>query len=186
LSPYSEVSQVVRVPATNQVLAGSVLPKGAPNPDDKLLRLPETMVNVMALVWDEKQAMDVPGTVLAGRGSVLNFKSTVEAIDVANSVLKKLPDYEFQTDNIVLDLRGGETFNRKSDLATPGEILLVDAEGNLVVRRELEDQTAFGENTFEPEAKAAEGPLAPEPEKRPGTRNPRRPPSGERGGGLLE
>lgn len=186
LSPYSEVSQVVRVPATNQVLAGNVMPKGSPDPDNKVgARLGETMVNVMALVWDEKKAMDVPGTVLAGRGSVLNFKSTVEAIDVANSVLKKLPDYEFQTNNIVLDLRGGETFNRKSDLSSPGEMLLVDDEGNLLVRRELEDQAAFAENTFPAEAKAAEGPIEPETEKKPPRTRPR-PSSGEEAGGLLD
>ena len=191
-SDYSQVSAVVRVPATKQVLAGSVLPPGTlvkEDPEKPIgTRIQETMANVMALVWDEKEAKDVPGTKLAGRGDVLNFKSDVEAIDVSASMLVKLPAYAFETNNVVLDVRGGEPLGRKSDLTAPGEILLIDGSGNLIVRQELADQPAFAENTFPaaPKSVDADLPLDGEPEKRPGTRpRPPRPGSGE-GGGLLD
>jgi hypothetical protein len=191
-SDYSEVTPVVRVPATKQVLAGSVLPEGTivkADANDRVgTRISEAMVNVMALVWDERKAMDVPGTTLAGRGSVLNFTSDVEAIDVAAGVLKKLDKYQFETDSIVLDLRGGESFGRRSDkneLSSPGEMLLIDAKGNLVVRKELEDATAYAENTFpeEPKTTTTEGPLVEEDKKKPRTGRPR---SGEGEVNLLE
>jgi hypothetical protein len=130
----------------------------------------------------------VPGTKLAGRGDVLNFKEDVEAIDVAASALVKLEGYRFETNSVVLDLRGGESLGRKSDLTTPGAILLVDGSGNLVVRRELEDQPAYAENNFPPAPKAldADHPPDEEPEKRPGSRP--RPPRTRGGdaGGLLD
>ena len=44
---------------------------------------------------------------------------------------------DFKTECLVLDLRGGEPLNR--ELSAPGEILLLDPEGNVVVRSDVDD-----------------------------------------------
>lgn len=58
---------------------------------------------------------------------------------------RRLPpvQVDFVTDVTALDFRGGERFRRKgSTLTVPGELLLMDARGNLSIHNELDDNTA--------------------------------------------
>ena len=69
------------------------------------------------------------------------------------------------THAIVLDLHGGEFLHgRKANslrLTTPGEILLLDLDGNLVVRDELDDRPACDEITKNDEGAAGAEPPHP-------------------------
>ncbi len=151
----SEVSPVIRIPGTERVLAGSIDNGDVIQPRDKdfEIRRTEKAAKMMALVWaKDKEGLDVPGIVKAGRGAVLNFKADAEAIDPFQSSLVTLPQYDFDTNNILLDIRGGQPFARRDPLAVPGEVLLMDKDGNLIVHNELEDQDAFGDHDFPPPA----------------------------------
>jgi hypothetical protein len=181
-TPYSEVSPVARIPATKQVLAGAVDPGKLVRKQGEQfeIRQSEEMVKLMGLVWDENKAMDVPGVQDVSRGSVINFRAETEAVDPGRRLLVKLPDYSFDTDTLVLDLRGGEEFGRNS-LTAPGEVLMMDGDGKMIVRHELEDWSTFQDHNFPPETKATTTGDLPMPEddderpRRGGERTPPRP-----------
>lgn len=174
-TPYSETSAVVRTPSANQdrVLVGDVDPGKVTTPTGEKFRIRqrEESAKVMTLVWDQSRALDVPGKRDVHRGAVLNFDATVEAIDAGDGVLRELTGYPFRTDDLVLDIRGGEELGRNSELTAPGEVLLIDREGRLFVQRQLEDRTMFRIHDF----RAAET-------EEPGGRRLRPRPGG---GGLL-
>lgn len=173
----SEVSPIVHIPSTDRVLAGSIDNGDVVQFRDKEfeVRRTEKMAKMMALVWAKDKGLDVPGIVNAARGAVLNFKADAEAIDPFQSSLVTLPEHVFNTNSIVLDIHGGQPFARKDPLAVPGEVLLMDEHGNLIVHNELEDQEAFQSHDF-PAPAAVEEPAEGEaPAARP------RPPAGEGG-----
>jgi len=180
-SPYSEVSPVAHVPDTEKVLAGSVDPGKVARPPqrDFEIRQTEKSAKMMALVWDHEKALDVPGVVESLRGTVVNFTADTEAIDVTANGLRQLPGYRFETQNMVLDIRGGDWFTTKKNYASPGEVLLMDGDGKLVVRSELEDAEIFNNHIFPPppEEGGGEGILLPEEEE--GPRRGRRRSGGE-------
>ena len=184
MSPPSEISPVATLPETEKVLAGPIDPgKVTPVQGTFEIRTAEKSAKIMALVWDEAKALDVPGVVDAARGTVVNFTTTTEAVDPVANGLRKLTDYKFQTDNVVLDIRGGDWYTRKKDHLTPGEVLLMDGEGNLVVRSELEDAEDFDLHTYPEEPEVDTGsPLPIEGEVEGEGGRGRRPPRG-RGGG---
>jgi hypothetical protein len=49
---------------------------------------------------------------------------------------------DYVTDVLVLDLRGGDRLAGKNRLAWPGEMLLMDPDGNLQVRSDVDDTAA--------------------------------------------
>jgi hypothetical protein len=67
-----------------------------------------------------------------------------------------LTDYDFKSDVLVLDVRGGQQLptTNKADIdhKAPGEVLLMDSEGALIVHNELDDVLEYTNNIFkEPE-----------------------------------
>ena len=177
-SPYSEVSAVVRVPETQKVLAGPVDPGKVARPPNRdfEIRQAERVAKVMALVWDDEEALDVPGIVEAPRGKVVNFTSDTEAIDPSANGLRKITGKKFETGSIVLDIRGGDWFTTKKLHSVPGEILLLDSDGNLTIRSEVEDAKTYNNHNFPEEAELTpDDPLIPGG----GGTDPGRPGSGE-------
>ena len=58
---------------------------------------------------------------------------------------------DFKTECLVLDIRGGERLSGKNrDLTKPGEILLLDPDGNLVVRNDVVDFDQYRKHKFPP------------------------------------
>jgi hypothetical protein len=87
---------------------------------------------------------------------VLNTKTTANVLHPINLQVFPLPDYDLKTDVLVLDLRGGQdlptTDKANIDHKAPGEVLLIDSEGNMMVRNELDDLLEYTNNIFkEPE-----------------------------------
>lgn len=154
---WSDPSPVVRIPDTDKILAGKVDPPKIIEKRGSPIRIVqgEHVAHVMALVWDKKKAMDVPGHVPAARGTVLNFNKNVEAIDPEKMALKKLENYSFKTDNVVLDIRGGLEVG---GAPAPGEILIMDEDGNLRIRSEMLDMPLFQLHDY-PEAPKDAAPI---------------------------
>ena len=50
---------------------------------------------------------------------------------------------DFQSNILVLDIYGGAKLNSRMGLFAPGEVLVLDAQGNMSVHNELDDATEF-------------------------------------------
>lgn len=151
-SEWSEPSEVVTVPPSpQQMLASTVSP-----PKETFLpgttkaiapRFAETepKASVVSSIWDDERAVRV-ATVLTDllRGSVLNATKSVDVLHPVTRQFHTLKDYEFKTDSILLDMRGGDPLpgaklDKTEPFRTPGEFLLIDKYGNLIVGDEFED-----------------------------------------------
>lgn len=196
-SEWSEPSEIVTVPPSPQhMLAAAVIPAR-----ETILQTPgvkkelspkfaekEPHATVVASIWDAGRAVRV-ATELTEllRGSMLN---TVKSVDVLHPVTRQfhtIKDYKFETGSLLLDIRGGEPLpGPKSDKSepfhTPGEFLLIDKNGNLIVgdefddaeesRRELfvEDTPASAEESFKGYAPGKTGDKDKEKEKKKGSK----------------
>lgn len=67
----------------------------------------------------------------------------------------KLPEkVDFKTECLVLDIRGGKSISRRNrDLTEPGEMLLLDPDGNLVVKNDVVDFDQYRKYKFPPRQK---------------------------------
>lgn len=142
-SEYSVPSDVVTLPPAEWFYAGKVTPG-----TDKFYSHLGTGTS-LTVVQDDKKHVDVPGKLEISRGSTLNF--TLDELDVIHPAYgdkRKLEKYSFQTNAVVADMRGGQeipplTQSRDDGLTAPGEILYVDAAGNMHVRDEADDIEYF-------------------------------------------
>jgi hypothetical protein len=158
---WSEWSPPGKIPNQYQVAAGPATPERATPVDrDRGIDVAEPgsepEASVLALVFDQAKAADVPALLPAVRGSVLNFKTKANVLHPLSMQVFPLPDYEVRTGVVVLDLRGGQqlptTDRANIDHKAPGEVLLMDSDGRLVVRNELDDILEYTNNIFkEPE-----------------------------------
>lgn len=145
--PWSEPTPAISVADTRQILAGrvtpgkkTVLPNGAEVP-----RSSDTAAMTVVL-WDPALAANVPGSQEVERGTVANFVADATIVDPATGQARSLAGYSFRTDGIVLDLRGGTELpgrDRKNRLIAPGEVLLVDGDGQLLLLDEAEDHRMY-------------------------------------------
>jgi len=149
-TPPSDPSSVT-ISAPSRVLAGSVA-EGRTIPR-------EFYTNVMAIVWDNKWATDIPGSMYdAYAGSLIDFKNHAIFYDANANRLGRLRDYQYRTGTTVLDIRGGQP-SSKGAVVAPNELLLLDSGGELIVRRQLDDFDEFTLNTFSEKPKEEkEGP----------------------------
>ena len=156
-SDWSEPSAPATIPVDHQLLAST--PKA-----EKMLTMHGTKVqfpsptseesscSVMALVWDNAQAMDVAGEMKVFRGSVVDFAQPVEVLQPTKREYMDIEDYKFETGMLVADLRGGERLpGRASQNATtaPSELMLIDASGNISVINEVDDYTTYAQYKLE-------------------------------------
>ena len=113
------------------------------------------------------------------RGAIVATEKDTWVLDPGTMNFEKLEAYTMDTGTMVLDIRGGDNLpgryrdDKKSLLTIPGEVLLIDAAGNISIHDELEDSKNFNLFNFaKPEVKRVR------PKKR------SRDPYGECGGGY--
>jgi hypothetical protein len=163
-SPWSEPSEIVSLPSPNRFYAGENTPSGTIRMNNVVIPTNEPQGKVVAVQWDSKLGVFAPAELTTHRGSALNTKSDVEVIHPMLGDLRKIPDYTLQTDALVLDMAGGEYLpgtDRNAPERAPGETLIIDAEGNLIVTDEAIDVEGPRKYIFpEPKEKpmAAAGP----------------------------
>jgi hypothetical protein len=79
----------------------------------------------------------------------LNKEIAADVIEPVSLVFKTIPDHRLTSSELVIDLRGGEVLPGQTivegdePLRAPGEVAMLDANGNLMVRNELDDWEAF-------------------------------------------
>jgi hypothetical protein len=120
----------VTVPAGFGVLAGAI--ESSRDPFAKIL---------LTAIKDDGVVATTEARVQ--RGSVANKRDRVEAIDPRNGSKQPAAEVDFKTRMVVLDIHGGKAVStakrRSKPIFAPGEVLLLDSAGNLVVHGDLED-----------------------------------------------
>jgi hypothetical protein len=147
---FSEPSDVISLDLNATALAGDVeAARSTSLPNfDGTMPTAEPTGELISVVWDSDYACDVPALVKVHRGSVLNFTKTAKVIHPVQLIYKEMPDYDFQTDHVVVDMLGGQELPSsdaidEEPLKAPGEYILIDPRGRLFVRNELEDAEPF-------------------------------------------
>jgi hypothetical protein len=151
---WSEPSDVCTVQGNERVVAGSVAPPRylrlttTPGPGPEVL-ISEAEGNVVAVDWDWQRGVEVPAQRSVRRGAYLNFTQNADVMHPVTSQLKTLEQYSFNLEGLVLDLRGGDPMiveedgDEKRTLAAPGEFMMFDRHGNLIVRHEVRDMEEY-------------------------------------------
>ncbi len=146
----SEPSPIVKVTDGRQLIVGEIEPADTrtafPRPGD------EPKAKVMALEFDDQLATNVPGIFEAYRGTVGNIKMDVEVPYWSEGILRKEENHQFRVNATVLDLEGGRSLLKDSDLTVPGEMLVM-RDGRLSVVDELESARLFERFDFPPPQK---------------------------------
>ncbi len=164
VTQWSDPSDVIVVPRDDRLLTVSVAPARGIDGD------PSGMI--MAIHWNRQKGEEIHDEFKIWRGWLANFldqklpvreESTQQfegghprAGELGEGELLggrerkkskkqpkiKLPTVDYMTEMLVLDLRGGQRLPGKNRLMWPGEMLLLDPDGNLQVRSDVEDRQA--------------------------------------------
>jgi len=147
---FSDPSPPVEVPELPlRLVAGAVdAPRYTPVGDGRVLR-EEAKAEVLAVTWSDEFGIFIPGLAKVARGALLNFTTNANVLHPLRMTLKSLEQHDFKTDAVLLDIRGGENLGTSSNpLYTPGEVLLLDRDGKLIVRNEIDDAGVYRRQLF--------------------------------------
>jgi hypothetical protein len=147
---FSDPSPPVKVPDLPlRLVAGAVdAPRYTPVDNGRVLR-DEAKAEVLAVTWSDEFGIFIPGLANVARGALLNFTTNANVLHPLRMALKSLEQHDFKTDAVLLDIRGGENLGTSSSpLYTPGEVLLLDRDGNLIVRNEIDDAEVYRRQLF--------------------------------------
>jgi hypothetical protein len=131
---WSSPSSTVAIPDRFGVLAKGVT-KDSRNSDPT--------VGIVVTAIDEATGLEAAVELDVQRGSLANtVRDRADAVDPRDRTIQELKDVDFRTGILVLDIRGGKPFSKRSSasLTGPADVLILDPQGNLRVRNELDDQ----------------------------------------------
>ena len=136
----------------------------------------EPKVTVMAQMFDAPQAAEAAYEFIdLVRGSVANTTATLRVLDLRENVTKPEKDYTLNTDNVIIDIRGGEELAANNDdMIVPAEILVMTSTGQLLMRSELDDQQSYQDYKYIFADDEEREKLDLEPSRRPGSPGRRR------------
>jgi len=89
-------------------------------------------------VDEKRNAVQASHEIEARRGSVMNYKGDVEVLVDQGRYIEEFEDFLIDTGVVVLDIDGGESYNRT--LSEPTHVLMMDASGRMFLRDELDDE----------------------------------------------
>ncbi len=137
------------------------------------VEIEEPKGKVVTVVWDRRRATEVPAEREVLRGAFLDFTDKADVLQPLTLQIKRIEEFEFDTEAFVADLRGGEsllldvdtTTKEETPLPVPGEFLVVDGDGRLIACSEVDDAEEYRRLLFiEDTPGAATGGMAPSPE----------------------
>ncbi|HTN74405.1 MAG TPA: hypothetical protein VL096_04130, partial [Pirellulaceae bacterium] len=152
---WSEVSPVISLPDPITIAGGEVTPGRETKVPGGTVPTSEPSGKVMVIQWDDFFAANVVGEADIARGTVLNFSpKEAEALHPLRLEFVKMKDYPIRANSVVVDLRGGEKLpggDPQEPLHAPGEIAVIDQNGQLVVHGEAQDNPIWQRyGKFEP------------------------------------
>jgi hypothetical protein len=140
-TPWSAPSPQVSVPRGSHLLASKLKPARGPV---------EQKVEVLVRNWNAKRAIVALQKRDLMRGEVANFSSEAIVDDPMTGQYLKEPDVVFDTNSVLVDMAGGESFDAgASKVAAPVEILVLGPDGNLFVRSQVTDADELASNLKE-------------------------------------
>ncbi|MGY8732805.1 MAG: hypothetical protein ACKVK0_11740, partial [Pirellulales bacterium] len=147
-TPWSEPSEPVAVLDPLQFAAGTAdIVKNSRDPISKQLYQDHEPAGVVkAIIWDEHRAVDIMFDRPIHRGSLMNFSVNAEYGHPITETIMAAEQQQFKTEFIIGDIRGGDALpldSKDFPYHAPGEFLLIDAHGNLVVHTELANDKLF-------------------------------------------
>jgi len=150
-SEWSEPTDVITVGRDDRLLAVSV--------KSSLLATVEPYAKITVIHQDEKTGLE-PFKVVerALVGQILNYSDKEVSVSLPSGNAQTVIDtVSYKTDSVLLDVRGGNSLPGGDRSTTePGEMLVLEPDGNLVIRSELADLVAY--QTFDkPTPKRARG-----------------------------
>ncbi len=160
---WSAPSEAITVPDPTMIAAGSVEAARETRSSTGATYVDAEPLGILKpIVFDRQRAVDVPYDRNVSRGALLNFTADAEYGHPISEVINSLPGYNFQTNIIVGDLRGGEDlfkgttyekmFVDDNAIFAPGEFVLFDKDGNLTVKTELDDVKLWQRYNYQPDA----------------------------------
>lgn len=179
LTEWSEPSAAVGVSLPGQVLAGKV------NPASQSSHHSEPAAGWIVTSFDGNTAEElIAEEERVYRGSVGNVSvSDGWVIAPSRGELHRKKDYLVRTGVVMIDMFGGERLDGSRDMTIPGQVLLMDPSGRMVIRNELEDagKVAFYHQLLEEEVERERANES--GDRRGGEEGLLAPPGGGRGGG---
>jgi len=145
---WSPISDVVIISERGeQVLAGAVTPPKERRIDENVsFAVEEPKGTLVVSEWNPKYAVEVPAEKEVSLGTLLNFTTKADVLHPIKLLIKRIPEYQFKTDALVLDMRGGQMLpgsDKENVISAPGEFLVIDADGRLHAQNELDDMDEF-------------------------------------------
>jgi hypothetical protein len=150
---WSEPSNVVTLVTPEKFVGGGAIggrsiKLAAAGPS---VEIEEPKGKVVTAVWDRRRATEVPAEREVLRGAFLDFTDKADVLQPLTLQIKRIEEFNFDTEAFVADLRGGEsllldvdkTTKEEKPLPVPGEYLVVDGDGRLVACSEVDDAEEY-------------------------------------------
>jgi len=148
-SDFSTPSPIVSLPTLSSVYAGPVTPASTrkmqvEGREIDYVQKPASG-KLAAAQWDRTYQVPVPIFTEVLRGSVIAKQGDFDVPDPLTFVVKKLPEANYNTQTVVVDITGGNPLeiSPAENQTAPGVMLLFDANGNLRVSDEVETQRDY-------------------------------------------
>ncbi len=135
-SEWSDPTDVISVPYDDRLLATGVKASA--------VAAVEPFAKVMLVHQDQKTGLEASDEVnRVVRGKLMDYLERKAELAVPGGTHQRYErDVDFLTGAIMLDIRGGQRIRGKdSSMTQPGRMLVLDVDGNLIVRNELDDLT---------------------------------------------
>lgn len=152
-SEWSAPSEPATLPLSEEVFAGQVSPGStatltmAGRSVEYQRDAPTAKLVVSQFLPDQGAKMAMEMTVT--EGSVLNQKAEFgDIVDPIALEVRKLPNPEFKSNSIIVDLDGGRELKIAEDLTEPSLVLLFDSSGQLRLSDDVNDQEFYRIKSF--------------------------------------
>ena len=134
---WSEPTDIITIPSGYGVLAGGGLRSRSASD--------VTKAKLLLTAIDKEKGIEATVEKELERGTVANAnEKKLDARDPRTDQTIELPEVHFKSNMVVLDIAGGKPLTRLRDsLLSPVEVLLLDANGNMTVRNELDDHQLY-------------------------------------------
>ena len=160
---WSDACEAITIPDPTMIAAGSVeAARESRSPTGQTYIDAEPIGIIKPIVFDRQRAVDVPVDRNVNRGTILNFTADAEYGHPISEVINALPEFRFQTDIMVGDLRGGDQlfkgtnyekmFEKDNLITAPGEFILFDNDGKLMVHSEIDDTDLWERFNYQTDA----------------------------------
>ncbi len=138
-SPWSEPTPLVTVPRDIEIFAGPVV-----KPSSSAMR--EPMMKAMVTKLDREHGLKLTAEETFQRGSLVNIRKKIESEAPVPGDSPIVVDALLNSDSVVVDIEGGKPLKGPKSPTMPGEMVILQPDGSLVLRDEFDDESTYRTN----------------------------------------